>query len=202
MVTTLWQSSLLPLHWGWENGPLENFQVLMLLVGGATAAWAALRQSDRAVRVFWWMAAVIWLILVGRELAWGAALLPPMGFDDHGPIISSRVLWYRPAVPWICGALVLVAFVRMVRNAAFGRVLVPLLREGAWPWFRLGLLVLCVVLATVAEEHGKAHLPFLEKSALIVSEEMFEVWAYLALWLAQWQVICHTNGWSARSRLY
>ncbi|WP_228529807.1 hypothetical protein [Diaphorobacter caeni] len=191
-------SAALPSHWGWENGPLENAQVVLLLAGCLTALWAALRQTGRAARSLWWMAAMIWLILAGRELAWGAAFLPPMGFDDHGPVISSRVLWYRPAVPWVCLALLLTGVIGMWRNKAFSRVLLVLQREHAWPWFRLAVLVVCIVLSTVAEGHGLVHLPFIQHSALIVAEELFESWGYLALWLAQWQVIRHMDGWARR----
>ena len=49
----------------------------------------------------------------------------PMGFDDHGPIISSRGRGYRPAVPWVCAGLLLVALISMWQSKAFSRSIPP-----------------------------------------------------------------------------
>ena len=200
-LTALPLATVLPQSWGWENGFLEDAQVVILLAGCLTAVWAGLRQSDAAARASWWSAALVWLILAGRELAWGAAFMPPMGFDDHGPIISSRVLWYRPAVPWVCAGLLLVALVSMWQSKAFSRFVMRLLRERAWPWLTVALIAACVTMSAISEGHGKLHVPMMDVSALIVAEEVFETWAYVGIWLAQWQLIRHSARW-ARSLYY
>ncbi len=200
LLTALPLSAVLPSEWGWENGVLENLQVIILLAGCATAFWSALNARDRAGRAALMSAAIIWLALAGRELAWGAAFLPPMGFDDHGPIISSRVLWYRPLVPWVCAALLLMCVVGMSRAGSWRNVVARLWHDQAWPWFRLGLVVAGLILSAVSEGHGKLQFSFFDTSTLIVAEETFEVWAYLALWLAQWQIIRRMASWA--NRLY
>ncbi|QIL72527.1 hypothetical protein G7048_20500 [Diaphorobacter sp. HDW4B] len=201
LLTALPLATVLPQSWGWENGVLENFQVVILMSGCVTAIWAAFKQSDAATRAAWWAAALIWLILAGRELAWGAAFLPPLGFNDHGPVISSRVLWYRPAVPWVCAGLLLVGLIAMWRSHAFSRFLLRLLRDHVWPWGTMALIAACMILSAVSEGHGKLHVPMLDVSALIVAEEVFETWAYIGIWLVQRQLIRHTARW-ARSLYY
>ncbi|QNP47221.1 hypothetical protein [Diaphorobacter aerolatus] len=196
LLTTLPVSAVLPANWGWENGPLENAQALMLFAGAVTAMWAAVRQTEASTRALWWTAALVWLVMAGRELAWGAAFLAPRGFDDHGPIVSSSVLWYRPAVPWICAALLLIGLTAMWRSSAWSRVVARLHRERAWPWFRWLLLVVAMLMSAVAEEHTKQHLPFpYVPASTPIAEELFETWGYLALWLAQWQVMAHMRRW-------
>ena len=195
LITTLPMSALLPVSWGWENGFLENLQVVILLAGFLAALWAMIQQPAGATRSSWFAAALIWLLLVGRELAWGAAFVPPMGFDSHGPIISSRVLWYRPAVPWICLGLLLIGLVAMWRAKAFSRFLGRLQRDKAWPWGTIALLLLCLACSAISEGHGHLRFPVLESPALMVAEEAFETWAYVGLWLAQWHLIRHTAQW-------
>jgi hypothetical protein len=91
-------SLLIPPAWGWENGVVENAQVLVLL-GGCLLAWVAARRLDAGpARVLARCVMPLWLLLSGRELSWGAVFLPPIGFDITGPIYASRILWYRPLV--------------------------------------------------------------------------------------------------------
>ena len=76
-----------------------------------------------------------------------------------------------------------------------------LLRERAWPWMTVALIAACVTMSAISEGHGKLHVPMMDVSALIVAEEVFETWAYIGIWLAQWQLIRHAARW-ARSLYY
>ena len=185
----------LPQFWGWENGPLENVQVVILLADLLGAAMAAYRQRGSVAAPLWWVALPFWLVFMGRELAWGAAFLPAIGHNQWGPTISSSVLWFRPAVPWVCAALLLLCCYWMLRHRLWSRVLLRLHQERAWPVASLLLFVLAMVISTNAEGHGFVHLQDRFGTQVVVLEELVETWGFAALWLAQWVLIRHTAGW-------
>lgn len=197
MVVTLPLATHLDFHWGWENGPIENLQALILWAGAMAACGAAWQQRSSAVGgAIWRVAAIIWLGMLGRELAWGATFLPAIGFDAHsGPVYSSHSVWWRPAVGWVCGALLLLSAYWVVRDRLLSRVVLRWWREGAWPWSCLLVFVLGMVVSAQAEGHG--HIPWLSAHITgLVAEEMAEAWAYAALWCAQWHLIRHTARWA------
>ena len=185
----------LPTFWGWENGPLENAQAVILLVGALAAAWAAYSQRGTPGAPLWWVALPCWWIALGRELAWGAVFLPPMGHGEWGPVISSKVLWYRPAVPWVCAAVLLLCGYWALRHHLWSQVLQRLQQERAWPVASLLLPVLAAVISHHAEGHGGVRLHDWLGTQVLVLEELVEVWGYAALWLAQWALIGHTARW-------
>lgn len=182
-------SLYLPLEWGWENGPVENAQVLVLLAGLVAALWGTGRHSH-PTRMLWWVASLFWLVMAGRELAWGAAFLPEVGFDPlTGPTITSKILWYRPAVPWVIGAMLAWVIYAVVRYRLVTRVVWPWLRDRQVPWASLGLFVLAMLVSAHAEGHALMALPLPPERAAMVMEEVAELWAYAALFWAQWQLV-------------
>lgn len=186
---------VLPQSWGWENGLLEDIQAVNLLLGLLAAAYAAYRQRGTAAAPLWWVAMPFWLVFLGRELAWGAAFLPAIGHNQWGPTISSSVLWFRPAVPWVCSALLLMCIYWMLRHQIWGRVLVRLQREQAWPVLSIVIFALAMVISTNAEGHGFVHLQDWFGTQVVVLEELVETWGYAALWLAQWALVQQTATW-------
>uniref|UniRef100_UPI00190F5564 hypothetical protein n=1 Tax=Microbacterium sp. 18062 TaxID=2681410 RepID=UPI00190F5564 len=74
---------------------------MVVLLGGAAMAVAVARQGTASGD--WGRAALkglavavvpLWCLMAARELSWGAAFLPPMGFGEDGPTYSSSTLWY------------------------------------------------------------------------------------------------------------
>ena len=192
----------LPASWGWENGPLENVQALTLLVGLVVAVIAAVQQRSMAAGKIWWVAALFWLAMLGRELAWGAVFLPAQGFNpETGPRYSSSVLWWKPAVVWVCSAMLAACAYWVLRYRLVPRVLLRWLRERAMPWGCLGVFVLAMLLSALVEGHGKLPIPHLPESMLLAMEEMAECWAYLSLWWAQWVLVHHMQEWRTSSYL-
>jgi hypothetical protein len=191
----------LPASWGWENGPLENFQALTLLAGLLVAVISAWQQRGMAAGKIWWVAAMFWLGLLGRELAWGAVFLPAQGFDAvEGPRYTSSILWWKPAVVWVCLAMLAACAYWVLRYRLIPRVLLRWAREAAMPWGCLLVFVLAMVLSAVAEGHAAValHLP---EGSLLAMEEMTECWAYLALWWGQWVLVHHMQEWRSSSYL-
>lgn len=191
----------LPVTWGWENGPLEIFQTLTLLAGLLVALLAAQAHRPKTAS-FWWIAALFWLAMLGRELAWGAVFLEPLGMDaERGPRYSSSVLMWKPAVAWMCCAMLLLCVFWVVRYRLFHQVLLRCQRESALPWGGLLVFVLAMVLSAAAEGHvGKMWWSQLQGVRLTM-EEVAECWAYLAVWWAQWLLVQHMRQWRSGNYL-
>ncbi len=176
-------SMILPRCWGWENGPLEVAQVLVLLVGAVLALRAWWRNRPLPLATLALCAAPLWIVLAGRELSWGAVFGAPLALTDHGPVFSSRNLWYKPLVAPAIGLLLGAALVHACRWR-LDRLALRLLREGHIPWLVLGLAVLAEAGSSCAEGHLQCtfalRLPY-----AMVFEELIELAAYLSLLAAQ-----------------
>lgn len=188
-----WVAARLPASVGWENGWLENLQVVVLL-GGAAMAIAVARQGTASAD--WGRTALkglavavvpLWCLMAARELSWGAAFLPPIGFDEDGPAYSSAMLWYKPAVAPL--ALLVVAWCGwMAGRSGALRVVLRLLRSPKFVWAELAVMVLAGVLSTYAEGHLGFPAPVSLGHHAVVMEEWSEMFAYVALVMAQWQM--------------
>lgn len=187
----------MPVSWGWENGPVENAQVLVLLAGlyFACRAWRGGANSKPAMLAL--CVIPIWLILVGRELSWGSVFLDPLGHGPDGPIYSSRVLWYRPMVPPLAGLLVLGSLFIAWRHQLH-RYLAGILAARRFPW----LCVFIVLGAALGSTIGEGHLPAFARDLIArseVLEEMAECVGYLAMVTAQGVVLRYRDASQART---
>lgn len=176
-------SLAVPMEWGWENGVVENAQVVVLLAGlfFAFQAWRHGPRGDASTLALCLLP--VWLLLTGRELSWGSVFLDPLGFGPDGPIYSSRVLWYRPLVPPIAG-LMLLGSVYLAWRQRLHRYLLRLVASGRFPWMSI-VLVLGAALGSTA---GEGHLPAFAQHLLdhsLVLEEMSEAVGYLAMVVGQ-----------------
>jgi hypothetical protein len=171
-------SGALPLQVGWENGALESMQNGLLGAAAVLSLVMAWTRRGHAQRSFWLAAALVWLLLLGRELSWGGVFMAPLETDTvSGPFYSSRVLAYKPLIPWLGLAVVLLAaglvvHARVVRVAWQRRALVP--------W---GALVAALAYGAAASwaEQAAQLVPKAQ-----VMEELFETFAYLMLLGAHW----------------
>ncbi|WP_353364779.1 hypothetical protein [Acidovorax sp. FG27] len=181
----------LPASAGWENSWLENIQVLFLLGGAAAAAWFARRlvREGRARPAIVLAACLVpvWLVLAGRELAWGAAFLAPMDIEEGEPIYSSSVLAYKFAVAPVVGAAAAGVVALLLRYRA-DRLIWPHLSTGRFPWAEVALGLCAALMSTYAEGHLGLPVSAAWQQSAPVLEEWVEVAAYLALWGAQQQL--------------
>ena len=176
-------SRMVPVDWGWENGVVENTQVVVLLAGLFFACRGWLRKPKDASSMLALCAIPVWMILAGREMSWGAVFLPPLGFGPDGPIYSSSILPYRPAVPVVAGLLVLASLVVGWRNGVH-RHLKNIVANRAFPW----MCVVIVLGAALGSTIGEGHLPGFARDLVDrseVLEEMAECVGYLAMVTAQ-----------------
>lgn len=192
LVASFALAEALPVWTSFENGPVENTQVVVLLIGAAFA-WAFGRKGDGAPRSGWFWAATVpvWITMVLRELSWGAVFLTPLAVTAHGPQFSSDLLWYKPYVtPVLQGILVLV-----VASFLYGRGLQRLGRlimARRFPLWDLALFVLAMLVSTAAEGHMGLSLPAFGDGQ--VTEETSELAGYLFLLSAQCRVFMALRG--------
>lgn len=79
----------------YENGPLENFQVLELIAGAIFACLLAVKATNTSEKNIWYCGAVTFLICAGRELNWGRVFYPTAALNKFLPL---KDLWYGPVV--------------------------------------------------------------------------------------------------------
>lgn len=189
LVACYFAAPLLPARLGWENGVIENTQVVLLLLGGLLAARYALRAPVQPQRAFWWVISPLWGVLALRELSWGATLLPPLHLDPlTGPTFSSsQQLFYKPLIT--PALLVLVAGLVVVLLVWRAYRLLPLLWQcRGVPWSEMALVVACMLVSTAAEGHMGLAIQGLGHGASQLLEEFAELLAYLMLLVGQCRV--------------
>jgi len=176
-------SLAVPISWGWENGVVENTQVVVLLCGLFFAVRGWLRGLTNQSAMLALCAIPIWMLLAGREMSWGAVFLPPLGFGPDGPIYSSKILPYRPLVPFIGGLLALGSLAIGWRHGLH-RHLKNIVANRRFPW----MCVVIVLGAALGSTIGEGHLPSFARELVHrseVLEEMAECVGYLAMVTAQ-----------------
>lgn len=189
LLATYPAQAWLPGAAAWENSWIENSQVLVLGMGLATA-WAWGRAStDVRVRALCRAAAVMWAILMARELSWGGVFLDPVSFSEEGPFFSSRGLWYKPGVYPVLALLLAYCLVCIVRF----RLHLLVWRVWRSIWLEALLIPVALVISTCAEGHGPDWLGALMGSNGLVVEEWSELAAYFALVAAQLRVLSAWN---------
>lgn len=190
-LATFFVVSKVPSPIAWENGPIENAQVVILLLGGIVAFIFAWKCKNKQFRWFALMVAPLWIILALRELSWGAVFMEPLGVDEiTGPWFSSTIqLWYKPAVYPVLAAVVCLAAIIFFVTKQF-KTLSLLFRQRGFPVFELLLVAVGAVITTAAEGHAGLSIPFsLSDGEGVLLEEWVELFAYLALFAAQWRVL-------------
>jgi hypothetical protein len=181
-------SPYLPSWVSWENGPVENAQVV-ILVFGMIQALRYQRTTAQDWKWLWRGAALIWFICAVRELSWGAVFLDPIGMSEEGPFFSSRQLWYKPAImPALIISILFFAFM-MIKNRS-QQLLAPLQRSGGLPWIEFILATFCMMVSTAAEEH-LGLTTGLTGAAAQNLEELAEFSAYLFLLAGQARLRYH-----------
>jgi hypothetical protein len=191
LLTSYPLATVLPATFGWENGPIENAQIVVLLAGFLYAArvrWGLRAEShdtaaDTTVRRLCLIAMPLWLMCAARETSWGATLLTSGIMTPDGPYFSSSTMWYHPAIkPLVLGVVACAAGVFL--RWRLDRPLLALMRQHRFPWPELVLIALSALLSTTAEGNLPVKLPG-PPATLLVLEEWAELMSYLGLCLAQ-----------------
>lgn len=174
-------TTYLPVTWGWENGPLEWSQVVILAAGALlTGYWWQEARSSRQfhhARFFAW-AIPLWLLMVGRELSWGRVFYQA-GLDPvNGPyFISVAQLPYGKIVYPVIAIIILTWLFAVIKYRLYA-VPCDLFRQRRFPTGEFILVIFSFVIAYVAEK-------YLHNA---IMEELVECVAYLSLVLTAYLV--------------
>jgi len=181
---------VVPRHWSWENGVIENIQVAVLLGGALHAAAVWHREGAASIGAAARCVFPVWIMLVGRELSWGAVFLAPAGFTDQGAWYSSRHLWYRPAVTPVLIAL-LAWPVWSAWRSRLDRILLGGIASRRAPWMGLSLILGAAACSTCAEQAPGFILAPLHAQRF---EELTELVGYVVLLMMQRSMIGSRGG--------
>lgn len=171
--------------WSWENGPLEILDNLVLLVGALQALWLALR-SRSPLKWLWIAVLPVWIVCLGREMAFGAVFLPPSGVAEDGPVFTSKVLWYHGLIAPSIAVLALISLTALVRFKLW-RLLPAVVKAGQFPSLELVMTTVSFLLMTAAERHMHMSLDAYVGIAQII-EETVELAGYVFLLTAQQRI--------------
>lgn len=173
-----------PPAWAWENGVIEDGDVLVLGIGLAWAFAVWLRGAPSQAALLGRCVVPIWAILIGRELSWGAVLFAPDHMSPQGPVFTSHHLPYRPFITPVLVVLFLWSAWTAWR-CRLDRQLHGVLARGHFPWLALATVLAGALASTVAEGHVAAALAALHTQRF---EELAELVAYAALVAVQARV--------------
>jgi hypothetical protein len=176
-------SYITPPTWAWEDGVIENSQVVILLAGFLGAWVTYLRERPNKIALLALATMPIWAILVARELSWGAVFTAPLTFNHDGPVYSSHVLFYKPMVAPTVGVLLLWSLWLAWRHR-LDKLVLEMIATHKFPWFALGMCALGMAGSACAEGHLELGLPIAPEHAEAL-EELTELAAYGAIVFAQ-----------------
>ncbi|MHC1718166.1 MAG: hypothetical protein AB9883_05875 [Acidaminococcaceae bacterium] len=154
----------------YENGPLENLQVVQLVIGALVAFTAARKAFDKNARNIWYCGAVTFLICAGRELNWGRVFYP---VADHNKFLPLKALWYGPGVYPFLTAIILVTIYMLWLSNLFSYIV-----KTKIPFWDFILFVLLYLAANYAE-----HRPMLFWGQHFDGEILEELFECLCYWL-------------------
>lgn len=169
-------SGMLPDWASFENGPLENAQVIVLLGGALLCIHFAHYSQGSPTHGMWLPSAVVFLILAFRELSWGRVFMVK-GYSAIGePIIpGSSEMPFHTAIHVGVGIAAVLCLYFLIRYAPWKRIF----REIRLPLAQLALIVICIALNTLGDHHAMFHTM---RDQII--EELAELLMYLTF--------CHT----------
>ncbi len=187
---------VLPPQIGWENGILENVQVVVLFLGGVLNFYFfrcahrlkinIRKQASGAVRgneMMWLTISYLFFLLTARELSWGRVFFP-IGMTDAGPVLvrMNQVPYHE-----IISVAIALSIIAIAASMLF-----------AFPWRRLLFEVpfpgryVVLTLASVALAHIGEHTALFSELEGQLVEEMAELLVYL------WMVILSAYYWRLR----
>lgn len=139
-------SFVIPFEWSFENGFIENLQVVMLISGGIFLLYLRSRAEDREKRWFNLWCALIFFLLAARELSFGGVFFLDWE-DEFGKhyVSNSKQPWY-PALNITLGI-----YIALLVWILFKRLPIRKLLSVSIPWKIIALLTFGILLATVGD---------------------------------------------------
>ncbi len=147
-------SGFLPNWASFENGPIENTQVILLLGCALMCVKFARETLSSPSHKMWLPSAGIFLILAARELSWGRVFFIKEYSAAGEPIlIASSEMPFRTAIHGCIGVLAVLCLYGLIRFVPWKRIF----REISFPWIHLIAIIVCVIAVTVGDHHAIFH---------------------------------------------
>lgn len=161
---------VLPASWGQENGPVENTQVVMILLTGVIAyqvyRWGV--GSEATKRLYLWSIPIIFIVAF-RELSWGRVFY----LNGHGGYLSLHALWYGKYVYPSIGIIIFLVLIG---------VYLQRLDKEIWQWLKYGKFpiidIVMVIGGFLAADFVEHHTHGYFASYQDLFEELFELVMY------------------------
>lgn len=160
----------LPASWGQENGPVENTQVVVILLT-ALIAYGAYRRgvgSKKTKRLFLWSIPLIFIV-AARELSWGRVFYP----DGHGWFLPLRALWYGKLVYPALGIILTIVVVGIYLQKLDEEIILWA-KHGKFPIIDILMVIGGFVFADLVEHHSYGFFGMYQD----LFEELFELVMY------------------------
>lgn len=186
---------VLPQTISWENHFLEMVQNFTLIAGLFIALWNAKKFEGRPATYLLLIASIFWLGFLGRELSWGAVLMPSTEMTVWGPSYRGHGLWWKPYMHGALGLMALVGVYWFFAKQLWRNILVRLIQERAVPVVALLVYIGTMITTINAEGHGFIYFQGWYGLQVMVLEELVETVGYLALLCAQYWTIRQMRTW-------
>lgn len=171
-------SAYLPDWVSFENGPVENAQVAVLLAFGVMCFYFGGQAAKIGGYRIWRPAGVIFWILAARELSWGRALMPIGYSETSGPILmASKDLPFYTEIHAAVGIMAAGSLYFIIRYTPWRRIF----REIPFPWMNIAAAVVCMSLVTLGD-HGSIYHTMRDQQI----EELAELLLYVTLGYTAW----------------
>lgn len=140
-------SAILPASISWENGPLEDFQVLLLFSGCLISLYFYKQAPHSRFRKMWLTTSGLFLLLTGRELSWGRVFFQTK-LTTHGPeFLSMSHIPHHMIINILLGCLILAVLAGTIFSVPWGKLFFDI----PWPTSFIFLLFLGALLSTIGD---------------------------------------------------
>lgn len=144
-------SGFLPDWVSFENGPIENAQVVLLLGCCLMCIRFSHHAAASSAQRMWMPSAGIFFILALRELSWGRVFFIKEYSEAGEPIlIASSEMPFHTAIHACVGFFAVLCLYFLIRFVPWKRIF----REIPFPWIHLAAVIICIVLTTLGDHHS------------------------------------------------
>ncbi|MBP2635337.1 MAG: hypothetical protein H6Q72_1244 [Firmicutes bacterium] len=163
----------LPTSWGWENGVIENLQILILAAGLVVSCFVAWnKRDDRKSRNLWLCLTPCWILAILREVSWGR-IFYPVSIGTHGPeFITLQQLPYGFLVKPFVIIVIVVTLIAVYWNAKG-----IFICHKQLPVLDLTILLVAAIMAVLCDKNMLLHLHSYHQ----ILEELAELTVYWSM---------------------
>lgn len=173
----------------WENGPLEMTQNFVLFFDICMALYFYKETKGNHCHRLWLSVALLFLILLGRELSWGRVFYFKEMASWGPAFYSLKEIPYGFIVNPAVGAAILLTAFGLFRDAPWRAIR----KEIPMPFGLMAAVIACVILSTLGDKEKILHTVFDQ-----TIEEYAELLMYIYLGTGASWYYCWIRWWESR----